>query len=227
MLKIVNSAATAQRKVAPLPTPAQQQARQHTAICSTTWVQLSASDRQSWNNLGQTYSPPTVDGKPRPKTTSTGVAVYKALNTQRLQMGQSLLTSAPQMPEPVVPLGAFTLAAFHTGSQTGAFVFNLESGGYTGQIKVLASPGLSPGITKFRPSQMRQIAILSGLELGNTSLTASYAARFRAPAAGMQIALKLIPISASGFMGVYSFQYATVGVTNAASDSGLTLEKSE
>lgn len=226
MLKIVTATAKAPRKSTPMPTSPQQQARAHTATCGQSWPQLSIEGRQSFNALGQKWTPPTESGKPRVKTTSTGIAVYHALNTQRLQMGLPLLSVAPSMPEAVSQIEAFTVSAFRTGSQSGPFVLNIESTAYTGKIKVLATPALSPGITKINPNHLRQIAILDGLTDGITSLANQYAAYFRAPSAGMQVAISLVPVTDTGFKGVRRLATAVVLVSNDGASSPLTLDDS-
>lgn len=198
-----------------IPSPRQQEITANLSLIARTWSTLTDSQRQSFVNLGQTWSPTAG------KSTASGYTVFQSLNGVRLSNGQQdILTQAPLRPDfigklTVASVNATVVAppalALSDGEADPGPIFGLsvDAVPFSGPVQVLATRPLSPGVVKPNPKSFRQIAVLPSLTV-STSLTAAYLSAFPAPPIGMKVAVQLIPVTGNGFTGNAFTQIVTV-----------------
>ncbi len=194
--------------------PRQQEVTANLSLISRTWRTLSDQQRAGWTAFGQTWSP--VHGK----QTAKGIVVFQALNGVRLNSSQAdILRDAPVQPDfigkfPAVTVNATrispALALSDAAPDTTTFLFNFVSPPFTGAVQVLATRPLSAGVTQPSPKDFRPIAFLPDITVGINDLSAAYMSQFPIPAAGMKVAVQIVPITPNGFKGNPYTQIATV-----------------
>lgn len=152
-----------------------------------------------------------------------GLIVFQSLNGVRLNTNQGdILPNAPIQPDFIGKLPGFSVtaersippAATLTDSappqDNPGFTLYIESTSFSSPVLVLATRPLSAGVTKPDPKQFRQIACLPNLTGPITDLSGFYYSQFAAPAAGMKVAIQIVPVTANGFRGNPFTQIATV-----------------
>ncbi len=216
-LKLIANALAPAKRPARIPSPRQQEITANLSLIARTWPILSDSQRQSFTDFGQTWSP--VPGK----ATARGFVVFQALNGVRLSAALAgILRDAPLRPDFLGKLPPFTGAATVAAppalalrgtapDSSPGFALTLTIGAVGSPVRVLATRPLSPGVGKPKPGDFRQIGVYSSLDpVHPNDLSAAYLAHFAAPTPGLKIGLQLIPVTVGGFQGSPFTQTITV-----------------
>ncbi len=173
------------------------------------WRGLSETQRAGWQALGTQVK--TTDSLGQ-SSTLTGAQMHLSLNTVLATTGASPISDAPSQPETLAALPTITLDAARAGTATGAFSLFIRSAAYAGKVQVYATPAVSAGRNYFGKSSFRLLTVVDGLLNGGTSVTAAYTAKYGTPALGAKIAVKLVPVSPSGFKGAKYHATAIVSI---------------
>jgi hypothetical protein len=191
-------------KVTPLnpSTSAQQNARGILGSLSTQWSQLTDDQRLSFNNAVASFATTDIFGDIR---NPSGINLYVKLNTNLINTGRAVITSAPAKEEFIFsPIDAVDMDA--SGS-TGVVTLGNEDN--NGQIAlVFATPSLSAG-TSFVKNRLRSIGYI---EVADDLITfgADYVSKFGSFAAGANIVVGFRIISPTGQASVFQSLKATV-----------------
>lgn len=172
------------------------------------WNAASVADKASWQALAERQENGSANAMP------TRTSAYRAFithNTTLYAAGRPTLMTAPAQPAtpPVLPP-----LLFQARWQAGALALSLTTSPYASPVLLYAARPLLPGQTVFTGTEFKLIGSLPQLG-GQTDITALYAARFHVGAAGYQIALRVVPLTADGFRGAPRPLSATVQVPAA------------
>lgn len=216
-LKLIAAALAPAQRPARIPSPRQQEITANLSLIARTWPTLSDSQRQSFTDFGQTWSP--IPGK----ATASGFVVFQALNGVRLSASLAdILRDAPLRPDFLGKLPPFAVTATVAAPPAltlrqsapdadSGFALTLAISAVGSPVRILATRPLSPGVTRPKPGDFRQIGVYSSLDpVHPNDLTAAYLAHFAAPTPGFKIGLQLIPVTVSGFQGSPFTQTITV-----------------
>ncbi len=173
------------------------------------WRGLTDAQRAGWNALGAQVTTTDALGQ---SSTLTGAQMHQSLNGVLATTGVSPISDAPSRSEAIAALPTITLEAARAGTASGAFRLFVRSAAYAGQVQVYATPAVSAGRNYFGKSSFRLLAVVDGLTNGGTSLTEAYIAKYGSPTLGAKIAVKLVPVSPSGFKGAKYHATAIVSV---------------
>lgn len=190
-------------------TTAQTNVRASFTGSAQSWRGLSDAQRAAWTALGKQVTTTDALGQ---SSTLTGAQIHLGLNGVLATVGASPIADAPSQPETVAALPAITLEASRAGGASGALSVFVRSSVYAGKVQVYATPAVSAGRTYFGDAGFRLLQAVDGLTSGGTDITAAYTAKYGAPALGAKIAVKLVPISPSGFKGAKYHATAIVSV---------------
>lgn len=162
------------------------------------WRGLTDAQRAGWHTLGAQVKTTDALGQ---SSTLTGAQVHLALNGVLATVGTSPISDAPSQPEALAALPPITLEAARQGTAAGAFSLLVHSTAYGGKVQVYVTPAVSAGRSYFGKSGFRLLTVVDGLVNGSTAVTDAYIAKYGTPALGAKIAVKLVPVSPSGFKG--------------------------
>lgn len=162
------------------------------------WRSLTDAQRAGWHALGAQVKTTDALGQ---SSTLTGAQAHLALNAVLATVGASPIADAPSQPEASAALPAITLEAARQGTAAGVFSLFVRSAAYGGKVQVYASRAVSAGRSYFGNSDFRLLQVVDGLVNGGTQVTDAYIAKYGTPALGAKIAVKLVPVSPSGFKG--------------------------
>lgn len=191
-------------------TAAQSQVRASFTSVSQAYRTLTIAQRLGWKNLGALMGASDSLGQ---SYTFSGAQAHSSVNGVRNATGDDPLTDAPGQPDSVAALPSFFMDSGRQGGAGGAFHLTVHSDAYAGRVMVYATQPVSAGISSFSKSAYRLIGTAEQLTAGTTVISAMYIAKYGAAAAGSQIGVKLIPVSANGFKGGSVATAAFVGVT--------------
>ncbi len=190
-------------------TAAQDTVRASFAGSAQAWRGLSETQRAGWHALGAQVT--TTDGLGQ-SSTLTGSQMHLALNGVLATTGAAPISDAPSQPEILAALPTVTLEAARAGTAAGAFSLFVRSAAYAGKVQVYATPAVSAGRNYFGKASFRLLEVVDGLLNGGTALTDAYIAKYGTPVLGAKIAVKLVPVSPSGFKGAKYHATAIVSV---------------
>jgi len=190
-------------------TAAQDNVRASFTGSAQAWRGLTEAQRAGWHALGAQVKTTDALGQ---SSTLTGAQMHLALNGVLSTMGASPIADAPSQPETIAALPTVTLEAARAGTASGAFSLFVRSAAYAGKVQVYATPAVSAGRNYFGKSGFRLLTVADGLVNGGTAITDAYIAKYGAPALGAKIAVKLMPVSPSGFKGAKYHATAIVSV---------------
>ncbi len=198
-------------KIAPTQprTVAQDSVRASFTGSAQAWRGLTEAQRAGWHALGAQVTTTDALGQ---SSTLTGAQTHLALNGVLATTGALPISDAPSQPETFAALPTITLEAAHAGTASGAFSVFVRSVAYAGKVQVYATPAVSAGRNYFGKSGFRLLEVIDGLTNGGTDLTAAYTAKYGTPGLGAKIAVKLVPISPSGFKGAKYHATAIVSI---------------
>lgn len=190
-------------------TPAQDSVRAAFTGSAQAWRGLSEAQRAGWRALGAQVT--TTDSLGQ-SSTLTGAQMHLSLNAVLATTGASPIQDAPSQPESLAALPAITLEAARAGGPNGAFSLLVRSTAYAGKVQVYATPPVSAGRSAFGSSGFRLLEVADGLQNGGTAITDAYAAKYGPPTLGSKIAVRLVPVSPSGFKGAKYHASAIVSI---------------
>lgn len=173
------------------------------------WRGLTEAQRAGWHALGAQVTTTDALGQ---SSTLTGAQMHLALNAVLATTGALPIADAPSQPDALAALPTITLEASRAGGAGGAFSLLVRSTAYAGKVQVFATPAVSAGRNSFGNSSFRLLQVTDGLQNGGTALTDAYVARYGAPTVGSKIAVRLVPVSPSGFKGAKYHATAIVSV---------------
>ena len=160
------------------------------AAISSAWSALTATNRQSFENLVSSYARTDIFGDLR---NPTGKNLFQRLNQNLELTGQAQLTTCPEPSE--VPFANVTSSSANFSTP----LFEIVLGGVTTGSKLMffATPPLSQG-TKFVKNKLRLIDVQNGGNAGSFDITAVYVSRLGALSAGQNIHVGVRVVNANG-----------------------------
>lgn len=187
-------------KVTPVnpQTAYQQEVRQRLGSLSQSWRELTVAQRNSWTERAKESPFTDIFGDTK---TLDGKAFFIKLNSNLLSIGETPITSAPQM----VEMPTFSIIG-SSASVAGGITLTTDiatvPAGF--ELKVFATPAL-PAQINFVKNRYRDIGVVE-LADGDSIMTTEYTKRFGALAAsdqGSRVHIKAVLVSATtGQMGI-------------------------
>ncbi len=162
------------------------------------WAMMSVSERASWGILAAQLNQATTMGLPGRKV---GYSTYFAHLCACTAMNVAPPTTAPTKSGVPALTGLFVITNYIAG------VFSLKlftDTGYDGPVVVYATPPLLPNRRIYVSTPRIRLASFPSLPetAAFVDVTAEYLAVYYPPEVGYQIALEVLPMSATGFRGV-------------------------
>jgi len=196
----------------PTRTQAQVEAQIRFKAISQGFKMLSEAGRQSYRDLGARI--PGKSGKPM-----SGSNCYATITATRALQGLPPLEMAPSpvLQNPMLP-PSLLLTAVNDGSTFGLII---NSSGFNGPVLLEACAWTSAGVSYFNAAAFRVCAVLNALDVGNTPISSEFLALFSVPPAGSQVAIRLTPLTETGFRGAASVFTASVAATAEAMQDDL------
>lgn len=156
---------------------------------SQAWRGLTQAQRDAWIAAAVNFTKSNVFGD---QVKLSGLALYKSLNQNLLNAGQSVIADAP-LPASVFGFTTLSATAVNTASvSTLTFTDAIPAGT---SVLVFATPSVSAG-KNFVKSEYRQIAVLTSADASPATISTAYDAKFGAVgAAGSKIFFKLKPVN--------------------------------
>lgn len=183
-------------------TPAQTLTRTRLSGLSQAWKTLTAAQRGGWSGLANQLPQVNALGD---SYLLTGQQLYIGYNQFRLYAGLSIVTDAPTLD--AAPIISPTLLTV-TGSGTVAnrvMTITYSPNIATGQsLRIYATAPASAGISYFKSSQYRLVAVLTAPQPSPLNIRAAYQAVFgdlTASVAGSKISVRITPVSVNGLPG--------------------------
>lgn len=178
-------------------TTSQVNVRNRLAGLSSAWRGLEVVERAAWNAAVLNFAKTDIFGDLR---NPSGFNLYQMLNNNLLKVSGSTIDTPP-LPEAVDAFISFSIAADPTAETltlTFAPIINA-----THKIQVLATPGLSAGIS-FVKSEYRVVYTLDNSRPSGFDIGGYYKLKFGAiPAVGSKIFVRLIQVNlTSGQAGI-------------------------
>lgn len=157
--------------------------RQRLAALSASFRALAANEIAAWNNAVGDFLTSNVFGD---SVTPSGLQLYVKLNTNLLNIGQTVIT-VPPSPTALSPLTA-TIASLTDA----AFTLSLGSITTSEQYVIEATAPVSPG-RLFVKNEFRQIQVVAGTgsAIAAQNIFAAYSAKFGAPVTGQRVAIRV------------------------------------
>ena len=157
-------------------TVAQAQARGILASLSQGWGQLTASQRQGWNDAVKEWGTTDIFGDIK---NPSGINLFVKLNSNLIGVGLPQVLDVPAKTE--IPPVIIVSASYRVS--TGAFFINFDSDLASGKKALIrATPKLSAGVS-FVKSQFRVIGN-ENVQGDNVGLIGAYSSKFGAVSAG-------------------------------------------
>ncbi len=180
---------------------------------SQSWKMLSEQGRQSYRQLAAQMTGKT--GKPM-----QGSNCYASITATRALMGLDPLPIAPALPlqSPMTPSSGVSLAAVNAD---GVFSLLLVSEGAAAPFLLEASPAVSAGVASFKASAFRICETLGTLSAPQMDITSAFLDCFAAAPAGTQVAIRLTPLTETGFRGTPKVYAASVASSAEAMTADL------
>ena len=196
-------------KVTPLnpQTDAQVNVRNFFTTNSKAWRGLLQSVRNAWNSAVSGFISTDIFGD---GLTPSGANLYQRINTNLLNINESVLTNPPT-PAAVPSFLTFSVAIDHSDGT--AFLSFTDPIAVTEKVLLYATPGLSPG-KAFAKNNFRLIGVLdNSFETGDDAASL-YIAKFGAiPAPGQKVFFKAKQITISNGLNGAVSECFTIVVT--------------
>ncbi len=159
------------------------------------WTSLTAMQKQAWNMTAATAANVLSPFSP---TTQTGYGLFVSINNYHLDTGNNIQSDSPVSYAPAVPMQPVRCAVTVvdgvttvTLSATSAYMYSV--------LLYAAKPCAAANVPR-RPGNYVLLTRLNYME-PSTDVSAAVLGRFPFAEPGMQLSLKLVPVSASGFRG--------------------------
>jgi len=178
---------------------------------SQAFKMLTEAGRQSYRDLGARMA--GKSGKPM-----SGGNCYATITATRALQGLPPLEIAPS---PALLNPALPSSLLLTAVNDGTFALDISSAGFNGPVLLEACAWTSVGVSYFSTSAFRVCGVLNGLNTGHTPITSEFLSLFSVPPAGSQVAVRLTPLTATGFRGAASVFTASVAATAEAMQADL------
>lgn len=160
------------------------------ASISSTWSELTQSNRDSFNNFVGDYARTDIFGDAR---NPSGKSLFQRLNQNLEISGQTQITTCVSPSD--VPFAGL-ISAVADLSNTEFFIdTNNDTGG--SKIVVWATPPMSQG-TKFVKNKLRQLAVFDGDNATSVNVWVKYIAKYGVPTVGANIVVGVRIINANG-----------------------------
>lgn len=182
------------QKVSPVNplSPAQTQVRANMSIISKAWGGiLTAVQRAAWDGFAKLN--PVVDVF-NDKQQLSGIAMYNRINGVLLKIG------AARIDDPPVNLSILSLLSASITASAGPTVLSIA---FTAtpllagiKLYVWATPGLSPGVTFFKPF-LRYIGVSAAAQVSPYVATAAYTAKFGDMVSGQKVGLLIATVDST------------------------------
>ncbi len=181
--------------------PAQQDVRSRFRDSVMGYATLSQEQHRGWIALGKQM---TLTNKGMKRKALGGQACYNSLNTRRLAMGVEALSDAPLFPELAPSLPALTLSATRSGTPDGQLVLTIEAAAaYNGcLVQIWTTPPLRPTVHSIPSGKYQVTEYAVNLPAAPLDVSSGYLRLHAAPPVGTKVAVRLVPVTASGFAGM-------------------------
>lgn len=153
--------------------------RQIFATLSQAWSNLTAAQRESWNNAVARYQNTDVFGDLK---TLSGKALYQKLNLNLNNVGEAI-QSTPGTPLELDFSNAFAPTIYTVSTEFGWIKADTND---NSNVAMFATEPLTAG-TKFVKNKLRLIDYTSGASTTSTDFYTAYVARYGTPAVGQNI----------------------------------------
>lgn len=163
----------------------QTEARGRLATLSSSWRELTQSQRDAWNAAVVDFQNTNVFGdlvKP------TGKNLFTGLNINLLLVGQAILNDPP-LPADVI---SFEDAVLTASVASGPSLAGVPDSGMNYKVEMTAS--LSPGIGFFK-NKFKLIGQFDGTETSPIDLSTMYTARFGGLTFGQKVAIRITAVN--------------------------------
>ena len=192
-------------------TQSQAEHRMQFKATSQGWKTLTEAGRQSYRDLGLRMT--GKSGK-----ALTGANCYSSITSTRALLGLPPLATAPALPpqSPMLPSPLFVTAA-----SVRSFLLLAHSAAATGPFLVEAAPYVSAGVASFPKNAFRVCGVLASLMANATDITQLYLSLFTSPPVGAQVAVRLTPLTQTGFRGTAIVSTSFVAATQKEMNADL------
>ncbi len=170
------------------------QSRQRALVggLAQTWRMAGPVVQNGWLLIGREMA--DRDGK-----ALNGFQAFLKVNTTLAALGEDFVMEAPGTVDapPMLP----PVLLLTAGGEGGSFRLTLDAPGYAGRVLVQGASPVLAGIEVFSDKAFKPLGVLDGLGAG-TDLTGLYVGKFKTPLAGAKVAIRLVPVTETGFRGV-------------------------
>lgn len=153
------------------------------------WRGLTASQRESWNNAVSNFAGTNIFAD---KVNPSGINLFTKLNANLLEVGSSMISSAP-LPSEVEPVLTVSATAA-AGTPAFSVVFTPTPVPANTAFIVRATGQVSAGISNFK-GKFRNITVLASAATSPENLLTAYTAKFGTLVAGQKIGVEIIPVN--------------------------------
>ena len=195
-------------------TEAQVAARASFQQGTQSWKTISPEGRASYAQQAATML--GKSGKPM-----TGKNLYVSISTTRRLQNESATELCPPAPQALPILPSLFLSAYHDGT---TFVLLAHSNGLGSPVICEAIQAVSAGVLVFKARDFRVVTVSNLLPTPTLNLAPAFALKFGTPPAGSQIAVRLTPVTATGYRGTPVIYSVFVAATQAEMDAHVARE---
>lgn len=195
-------------------TEAQVAARASFQQGTQTWETISPEGRDSYAQ--QAAQMLGKSGKPM-----TGKNLYVSISTTRRLQGETALDICPDAPAGLPILPSLFLSGYHDAT---TFVLLAHSNGLNSPVICEAIQAVSAGVLVFKARDFRVVTVSTQLPTPTFNLAPAFSLKFGTPRAGSQIAVRLTPVTATGYRGTPVIYSVFVAATQEEMDAHVAAE---
>lgn len=153
------------------------------------WSGLTAAQRESWNKAVSNFAGTNIFAD---KVNPSGINLFTKLNANLLEVGSSMISSAPLPEEVVAVLTVSATAAAGTPAFSVAFTPTPVPAKTAFIIR--ATGQVSAGVSNLK-GKFRNVTVLTFSATSPEDLLAAYTAKFGTLVAGQKIGVEIVPVN--------------------------------
>lgn len=153
------------------------------------WRNLTASERESWNNAVANFAGTNIFAD---KVNPSGINLYTKLNANLLEVGSAAITLAP-LPSEVVPVLTVSATAA-AGVPAFSVVFTPTPVPAKTAFIIRATGQVSTGVSNLK-GKFRNVDVLLFADTSPKNLLSAYTAKFGSLVAGQKIGVEIVPVN--------------------------------
>ena len=152
----------------------------------------------------------------------TGKNLYVSISTTQRLQGEVSTDLCPPAPAelPILPSPLF-LSAYNDGT---TFALLAHSDGMASPVICEAIQAVSAGVLVFKARDFRVVTVSNLLPTPTLNLAFAYSVKYGSPPAGSQLAVRLTPVTATGYRGTPVIYSVFVAASQAEMDAYVARE---